>query len=189
MKRALHMISVLTVTAAVVGGLLAFVYAATWPKIQRNERLQLEQAVHEVLPGAVVFEEEAIGDLAVFRGYADSAKTTVVGVAVRAQGTGFQDVIRLMIGFDEGLGRVRGLRVLKQMETPGLGAKITENEFLRQFEDLTLAPKVAVVKGGTGDKPTGRVQAITGATISSKAVESIVNRALETVRQAQGGGS
>ncbi|MCU0612839.1 MAG: RnfABCDGE type electron transport complex subunit G [Candidatus Eisenbacteria bacterium] len=189
MKRALHMITVLTLTSGITGALLAFVYAGTWPKIQQNERAQLERAVYQVLPGAVAFEEQAMGDISLFRGFSDSTKSHIVGIAVRAQGTGFQDVIRVMAGFDQTCGRMFGLRVLKQVETPGLGAKIAEEEFLRQFEDLVLSPKIAVVKAGALDKSTGRVQAITGATISSKAVESIINKALDTVRQGQGGGT
>jgi len=185
-KRALHMIVVLTLTSGITGALLAFVYAGTWPRIQQNERARLERAVYQVLPGAAIFEEEAVGDLSVFRGYSDSAKSAMVGVAVRAEGTGFQDVIRVMAGFDQTYGTMLGLRVLKQVETPGLGAKIAEAEFLSQFDSLALSPDIAVVKGGALDKSTGRVQAITGATISSKAVESIINKALDTVRQRGG---
>jgi len=187
MRRALHMIVVLTLTSGITGALLAFVYAGTWPKIQQNERAALERAVYQVIPGAIAFEEEAVGDISLFRGYGDSAKSVMVGVAVRAEGTGFQDIIRVMAGFDQTYETMLGLRVLKQVETPGLGAKVAETDFLSQFENLTLSPKIAVVKGGALDKSTGRVQAITGATISSKAVESIINRALDTVRQ--GGGT
>lgn len=182
MKRAVHMIVVLTLTAAVVGTLLAFVFAATWPTIQRNEQTDLERAVYQVLPGARRFDESASGDFALYRGYDES--DAIVGIAVRARGIGFQDVISLMAGFNAECGAMLGLRILKQVETPGLGAKIDGNEFLNQFQGLTLAPKVAVVKGGSLDRATGRVEAITGATISSKAVETIVNNALDAARRA-----
>ncbi|MBN1424008.1 FMN-binding protein [Candidatus Fermentibacteria bacterium] len=184
MKRALHMIVVLTLTAAIIGSLLAFVFAATWPTIQRNERAELERAVYRVLPGAQRFEEAASGDFSLYRGYDEN--DALVGIAVRAQGTGFQDVISLMAGFSADCDTVLGLRVLKQLETPGLGAKIDGEEFLNQFQGLALAPKVAVVKGGILDRATGRVEAITGATISSKAVEGIVNNALDAARKAGG---
>lgn len=184
MKRALHMIAVLTLTTSIVGSLLAFVFALTWPAIQRNEQAELERAVYKVLPGATRFEERTSGDFALYRGFDEGDR--VVGIAVRAQGTGFQDVVRVMAGFSPDCSTMLGLRILKQVETPGLGAKIATDDFLNQFEGLALTPKVAVVKGGALDRATGRVQAITGATISSKAVEAIVNSAADAARKAGG---
>lgn len=146
--------------------------------------MDLERAVYQVLPGATKFEEQVLGDMALYRGF--NERDSLVGIAVRAQGTGFQDVIRVMAGFDPQATVMFGLRILKQVETPGLGAKIAEQEFLSQFEGLCLTPRIAVIRGGSSDKPSGRVQAITGATISSKAVEAIVNNAADAVRKAGG---
>lgn len=184
MNRAVKMIVVLTLISGIVGSLLALVYAATWPKILENERKQLEQAVYEVLPGATRFEEETSEERTLFRGFDEQDQP--VGIAMKAQGTGFQGIISLIGGFTTDFNNMLGLKVLNQVETPGLGAKIVEDAFQEQFQGLVLTNRIAVVKGIPAAKEKGEIQAITGATISTDAVKNILNSALAGVSQAGG---
>lgn len=184
MNRALKMVIVLTLISGIVGSLLALVYAATWPKILENERKALERAIYEVIPGATRFEEETVGAATLFKGFDES--DLQIGVAMKAQGTGFQGIITLMGGFSSDFQSMLGLKVLNQVETPGLGAKIAEAEFQDQFKGLSLADDIAVIKGNVADNTKGEIQAITGATISSDAVKSILNAALAGVSEKGG---
>ncbi len=184
MSRAARMIVVLTLISGIVGGLLALVYAATWPKIQENERKQLEAAVYQVLPGAQKFEESKAGEYTLYKGL-DEAENTI-GIAFKAEGTGFQGIVKLMVGFSEDFGKMLGLQVLSQVETPGLGAKIVDASFKDQFQNLVIGERIAVVKGIEADKNKGEIQAITGATISSDAVSNILSSALAEIRRAGG---
>ncbi len=175
--------------------LLAVVYILTLPIVQKNQALYLQQAVLMVLPGArqqqafvvdaaggVQAYDDVGGSNIVYAGYDDGGE--LVGLALVAEGRGYQDTIRLIFGYDPRSQQVIGMRVLASKETPGLGDKIeTEEHFLKNFEalDVTLdgltgrlRHSVVAVKQGQKTEPW-QVDGITGATISSKAIASIMN--------------
>lgn len=182
---------VLTLAAAGLFSGLAIVgaYRLTLPTIQANQAEALRRAVFQVLPGAERMErlvwqmENETGRLvpasgttgsepSVYAGY--TADGRFVGYAVPASGAGFQDTIRLLYGYDPERDRIVGMEVLESRETPGLGDRIYKDEaFVGRFRDLAVQPRVELVK----EAPTAphQVDAITGATISSKAVVDIVN--------------
>jgi electron transport complex protein RnfG len=100
-------------------------------------------------------------------------------VAIKAAAAGFQDVISLIYGFDPTSGSLTGMKILSSKETPGLGDKIEKDHaFVAQF-DAVATPLVAV-KRTTG--APGEIDAITGATISSRAVVRIINESLARLR-------
>ena len=182
---------VLTLAAAGLFSGLAIVgaYRLTLPTIQANQAEALRRAVFQVLPGAERMErlvwsaEGEAGRLvpaagttgdepSVYGGF--TADGRFVGYAVPAAGAGFQDTIRLLYGYDPERDRIVGMEVLESRETPGLGDRIYKDEvFVGRFRDLAVAPRVELVK----EEPTApnQVDAITGATISSRAVVDIVN--------------
>ena len=104
---------------------------------------------------------------------------SLVGQAVMAQATGYGGAIDILIGLEPDQ-RLRGIRVISQSETPGLGAKIVEADFLEQFAGMTLGD-LALRKNG------GSVDAITGATISTSAVIDGVRRGILEL-STEGGG-
>jgi electron transport complex protein RnfG len=176
-------------TAGFCSGLaLVGIFLATAPRIERNRAEALEAAIYRVLPGAqtrkafVVREGtltpfEMPGNAlpqeeAVYAGY--DAEGTPIGFAIPAEGPGFQDIIKLIYGYDPSRRRVVGMEVLESKETPGLGDKIIKDlEFVGNFRDLAVDPQlVAVKKGRTHEN---EVDAISGATISSNAVVRIIN--------------
>lgn len=97
-----------------------------------------------------------------------------IGFAFEAEGGGFQDVIRLLYGFDPRARRIVGMRILESRETPGLGDKIYKDpKFVHGFDALAVDPTIVLVKGPGAGNPN-EVHAITGATISSRAVVEIL---------------
>ncbi|MEW8139698.1 MAG: FMN-binding protein, partial [Candidatus Thiodiazotropha endolucinida] len=92
-------------------------------------------------------------------------------------GPGFQDTIRLLYGYQPKQRKVVGMEILESRETPGLGDKIYKDaEFVSNFDALSVEPEIVTVKRGAKAAPN-EVDAITGATISSKAVVRIINQA------------
>lgn len=103
----------------------------------------------------------------------------MVGHVVKADGQGYADKIELLVGLDAQGKTITGLFVLDQKETPGLGAKILEDGWRGQFKDKSTDNTLSVIKGGgAGDD---QIDAISGATISSRSVTGIVNTAVANV--------
>ena len=183
------MIRTLVVVSAVSGLLIVLVFQWTLPAIKANHARALQAAVFEVLPGVSrveTFRLQDDGTLAhlasederafkVYAGYTDAGK--LVGVAIPAQGQGYQDVIKVIYGYDPAKQAIVGMKVLESKETPGLGDKIGKDpEFLGNFNTLDVAlagdglrNAIQVVKHGAKQQPW-QIDAITGATISSKAI-------------------
>ncbi len=178
----LRLMLVLTLICAVSGGFLALVDRATAPRIQARAEQAVLQSLAFCLPGADEFQEVEAGPLlarmnadkevrAVFRGFAGGVPA---GVVVNLETRGYGGPVSLMVGITED-GRVARVKVLNHSETPGLGSKITEERFLEQ---------PALRRAGREYPPAltqdgGEVQAVAGATISSRAVVRGINRALE----------
>ena len=90
-------------------------------------------------------------------------------------GPGFQDTIALLYGYRPDEKNVVGMEILESRETPGLGDKIYKDAvFVSGFSALSVEPEIVAVKKGTKSRPN-EIDAITGATISSKAVVRIIN--------------
>ena len=85
---------------------------------------------------------------------------------------------------------IRGMEILEQEETPGLGARIEEKSFREQFKGKQIEKKIIVQIKGAATGPND-VSAITGATITSKTLEKIINEVsqpyLEAIRSLNNG--
>jgi electron transport complex protein RnfG len=182
------------------GLLIVSVFQVTRPIIEHNKAEALKKAIFHVLPdaststtyrlddagGFQVLEGEGIGEQLVYAGYDDQQE--LVGLAVQAQGMGYQDVIGLIYGYSFAEDAIVGIQVLESKETPGLGDKIeTDPAFLQNFERLDvslvddlseLANPIVPVKHGEKTHPW-EVDGITGATISSVAIADILNRSAQ----------
>ena len=129
----------------------------------------------------LLLEGKADNAQLVYAGYDDVQE--LIGVAVEAQGMGYQDVIRVLYAYSFADEAIVGLRVLESKETPGLGDKIEKDpDFLANFERLDvrvtgdgsgIAHPIVAVKEGQKDQPW-QVDGITGATISSVAIADIL---------------
>jgi len=103
--------------------------------------------------------------------YKDSEKA---GYAFKASGSGYGGNIDILVGLDNSFG-IKGISILSQTETPGVGTKITESSFTDQFKGLSLSDIALKSEGG-------KIDAITGATISSRAVvDAIQEKMVEII--------
>lgn len=179
-----NMFFVLTAIALISAAALAFTYGQTKPILDEQARQRQIQAVTNVVPGDFDNEptEEAI-TVDGFEGieiYPATAGGDRIGTAVRTfSSDGYGGNVTLMVGFDPD-GAITGTTVLSHTETPGLGAKMTEAEFQEQFNGMTVGSGIQVRKDG------GEIDAITAATISSRAFCNAINRAWEAVQAAGG---
>lgn len=181
----------LLVICAAAGAALALVKSATDAPIQQARNAQQENAIREVLPEfdelqtekkaletpsvQSAFHKEAGADSLVLHHAFKNGEP--VGTAVETfTNKGFGGEIRMMVGFLTD-GSIYRTCVLSHTETPGLGSKMTDPVFYSQFEGKNPAQFRLSVKKDGGD-----VQAITAATISSRAFCDALNTAYSTVK-------
>lgn len=195
MRGVLHILATLMVVGALSGSVLALVSGWAQPIIDENETKSKLAAVMEVVPGGAAsrpLAEARPGAPADLDAYeVQDAAGQTLGWAVVGVGTGFADKIRLIVGLSPDLDHTVGLKVLKDAETPGLGTEIRAGAFPDQFYGRAgrAAPSLGaaelkVVKAVPA--APHEVQAITGATISSKAVVAIINENVRRLRAALG---
>ncbi len=184
MKTIISMLLTLSLIGIVAGGGLAKVNAWAEPLIAANKKAETERAIFLVQSVGKSYELVPNLKFTLYRVF-DEAKQPI-GYSLPWEGNGFQGKIGLMIGLSVDLTTITSIEILEQVETPGLGTKVTEDPFRKQFSGMKAEPRVEWVKGAPPTKPT-EIQTITGATISSKAVVAIVNDGLATVRTAMGG--
>ena len=182
----LRLVLTLAIAGLVSGVAIIGIYETTLPTITANKARELREAVFKVLPGvtrmqALVYRdgrimavpEPAKDEPVVYGGYDEQGD--FVGYAMPGAGPGFQDTIALLYGYLPREKQVVGMEILESRETPGLGDKIYKDaHFVAEFSALAVEPEIVAVKKGTGTAPN-QVDAITGATISSKAVVRIIN--------------
>ncbi|MEJ2255453.1 MAG: FMN-binding protein [Woeseiaceae bacterium] len=187
-----RLVATLAVAGAVAGLLIVLVNLHTKPIIDKYRAEQLRLAVYEVLPGAARYETLYLVDGALSTTVPDGAKAADfrqayvgygengerIGVASSRGESGFQDIVLVIFGFKPESGVLLGMKVLESKETPGLGDKIFKDQaFVDQFFDRPQTP-LSAIKAGSGKGLPGEIDAITGATISSKAVVSIINNGI-----------
>ena len=176
LKKALHLGGTLFAVTAVTGLILGFVQYGTQNAIKRVEMEAQNAAFRVVMPDAKNFEEivpEADEFVSEVRRGDDA--TGLVGWCMTVNSKGYGGIINFIVGIMKD-GSVKAINILNHSETPGLGAKSTEPEFYEQFNDKTSTP-LKVVKGNA-ENPD-EISAISGATITSNAVTSGVNGAVE----------
>lgn len=166
---------------AIAALFLAGTNEITAPIIAKRNEVANNQARIDVLPGAKEFkkiESDKYKDAGastvteVFEGDASGKK---VGYTIKSTPSGYGGPIELTIGISED-GKITGVNVGNSNETPGLGAKAKELAFNGQYKGKE-AKALEVIKAGN---PTGnQIKAISGATITSKAVTSGVNDAIK----------
>jgi electron transport complex protein RnfG len=173
------MLLTLTVIGALCGGFLAQVSNWAAPHIERHLQEATRLAIATVHPTGSRSEKVATDALELYRIF--DKDNEPVGYAMTITGSGFSDKITLMVGVSEDLESISGIEIVKQTDTPGLGAKIVEPEFKDKFKNLRTTPAIECTKN---ENPgPNEIQAITAATITSKAVVDIVNAHLDILKQ------
>ncbi|MFA5411386.1 MAG: RnfABCDGE type electron transport complex subunit G [Candidatus Omnitrophota bacterium] len=168
MKDLLHYGFILALICAVASSLLAGVNYFAKDRIIAQAQAEENAVLEEIFPQAANFaatksEEEVL----YYKAYDKNNK--FIGVAFKASGKGYTGAIETMVGMDAA-GNISEIKILSQTETPGLGSRITKEPFTGQFKNLN-------------PKELERVEAITGATISSRAVIDSVRKKAEEIQE------
>jgi electron transport complex protein RnfG len=162
----------LTIVVTVCVSLLTYVDSITRDKIQAQEDEAIKVMLTEMFPemSRYDFKDD------IYTVYSDASK---LGYAFLAIGKGYGGDINILVGLTDET-TVKGIKIVSQEETPGLGTRITEPFFTDQFAGLDIS-EVALSRDG------GKIDAITSSTISSSAVvEAVKNTALEKVGKLTG---
>ena len=157
---------------ALVAAALAAVNAVTQPRIQSAREAKTQAAIEAVLPGG----GEEIRDFPDPTGTVKAVYGSHTGYAIQVEPSGFGGPIIMMVGVSKE-GTVLGISIVAQTETAGLGAVCGAGTSAgQQFRDQFAGQSGALAVNKDG----GSIDAITGATITSRAVTAGVNTALKT---------
>ncbi|MDD5945476.1 MAG: RnfABCDGE type electron transport complex subunit G [Clostridia bacterium] len=185
MKQITKPMIILGVICIVCAGLLGIVESVTREPIRIQNEATANAGMQKVAPDAASFEaveleegENVDGIEVASVNKALDASGAAIGYVVEVLPSGFGGTIDLMVGVDLD-GAVTGISVLSLSESPGLGARATEDWFQDQFVGMT--SPVAVQKDG------GQVESITSATITSRAVSNGVTAAIDWAVDYAGG--
>lgn len=197
MKRALKSVAFMFCITLLFASMVSGVRELSRESIARNQKLKLQRIILGVLkitPAAgandralvKLFRERVrpvhYGGRQVYVGYEPDGRT-VRGYAFKVGGPGLWGPIYGMAAVGPQGRKLMGLAFYKHSETPGLGGRISEKWFQEQFSGLELLPAggrgkiFRLLPAGSGQAP-GELDAITGATQTSKAVENFLNRQL-----------
>ena len=182
MKSALRILIFVIVMGTVSGGLLFGINSLTAKRIAQNEELKLKSAVLDVLE--IPYRPENVLEL-----FDENVKILEKGdslfyasvdgtTAFKFKGPGLWGTIEGILSINSDLKTIRVLRILHQEETPGLGGRIAEPEYLKGFRNKEIIPKISFVPSGKA-KANNEVDAITGATGSSRALERLLNETIQ----------
>ena len=180
----INMVITLLVVTAISSASLGFMYQLTKEPKAAAEKAKQNFAIKAVLPeydndpSVEAYEIESHDGGEQLTCYPASKNGELTGIAVKSWTMkGFSGLIRLMVGFDK-TGNIINISVLEQKETPGLGTKMADVEFKDQYNGKHPGViKLAVKKDG------GTIDAITAATISSRAFSDAVDRAYRSLEK------
>lgn len=197
--------AILTVVCLLNGLALGYVYDTTRAAIEKSAAATLAASLKRVVPGAESFSGKKTaslpdgGSVEYYEGYAPGG--AVAGYALSAQKQGYQSLLKVLVGIDAA-GTIRGVKVLEQAETPGLGARVDEVAargtlwgriaglfgrtraadegpaepwFQEQYKGLAPGELKLLRAGQSG----GGVHAVTGATVTSRALTDAVRESIE----------
>ena len=180
MKSRIWMIGLLVIMAIVCSSALSFVNYKTAPIIQKNREITQMRRVFEVF-GIPYDSNNSDGIIEQYKQHIEEHEEQELHlfyekendvIAVSFSGGGFQGLISLIVALDGDT--ISGFKIVSQKETPGLGARITEESFQNSFIGKRVSEGISMRKlGEAGDE---EFNAITGATETSRALERILNR-------------
>ncbi len=172
----------LLLICVVATALLALTNSVTAARIAETERENALASRRTVMPDAADFGEEKTYDTLTYCEALDAGGSTI-GRVFTAAAKGYGGTVSVMVGIGAD-GKITGIEILSHSETPGLGANSTKPAFKSRF--VGKSGTLTVSKTSNDGE---NVQAITAATITSKAVTSAVNAALAADRALEGGAS
>ncbi len=188
MKNKLTILYIMVAVSTASALLLTAVNELSRDVIMRNQERKLKSAVLDVLDISydgknpessfntnVIIKK--IGDETIYLSKGQTVEDkSIDGIALILKGPGFWGPISMIIGINPGDFSIKGIEILEEQETPGLGARIEEAEFRDQFKGKYFNKKIVIQIKGKAPGPND-VSAITGASLTSKSFENIINKA------------
>ncbi|MHC4685403.1 MAG: FMN-binding protein [Planctomycetota bacterium] len=183
MKEKLSMILFVLILGSVLSTALVSVNAYTAPLIEKNKVKKLRMSILKAL-GIAHFEDK------VDEAFSDNVATKTLGqrefyvaetsgdIAFEIYGSGLWGPIHGIVALLADLKTIKGITIIHQEETPGLGGRIAETDFLDRFKAKKVFPRLIIQPPGKA-VAENEVDGITGATLSCKAFEAILNSEIE----------
>ncbi len=196
MTNGAQMIRLLGAVSLVCGLAIVATQRGTLARIRHNQETIMRESVARLLPGIrkqIIYGIEPSGQLTIltgleaggprfFAGY--DADGNFLGVVIEASERGYADVISAMYAYSPDTQSITGFQVIDMKETPGLGNKIgSDPEFLDNFKRLDATHPISTVKHGAKKNPW-EIDAISGATISSRAVGRMLDKSVAEITPA-----
>ena len=189
MKHRFWTVLFLVIVVCLSTGMLTTVYFHTDPMVRKNESIKVQRSVLKIFN--IPYEESDIEE--VFKVSVDTQtledkifyKSCSGNIAFEINGSGFWGNISVLIALKPDLETISGLKILENVETPGLGGRITEDWFQDQFKGKKLIPELKIVPHGKA-MGLNEVEAITGATQTSRYFERIINNNMKEFRRKMG---
>ena len=158
----------------------ALVAVDTWTS-PRIEKYLLEKKRKKVLESLVIpYEKDTIEQVFTSNVTSEEIDGKTVyksedgNLAFEFNGAGSQGAIRGVIALSSDLEALKGITIIQQAETPGLGSRVLEAEYLSNFQGKKVVPELLIVPAGTASADN-EIDAITGATLTCDALEKIIN--------------
>jgi len=166
-SKRLYSVVFLTLVVLISVSLLLWINSFTSVVVEAQNDAKIKSILESIFPDLTEFEES--GEIfIVYEG------DNIAGYTFIAAGSGYGGPIDILVGMNPDY-TLRDIEVLSHTETPGLGNKIIEEPFTEQFVGLRV-DEIVLSRDG------GKIDAITGATISSRAVtEAIQDRMIEVI--------
>ncbi|MGI6083865.1 MAG: RnfABCDGE type electron transport complex subunit G [Acetivibrionales bacterium] len=185
---------ILFLVCAFITGALAYVNGVTKPIIDENARIAEQENLKNVYIDADSFQDPQTADLLKSEGidisntieklYIAQKEGESIGYVVAVSSSGYGGKIKMLVGIDNDF-NIKGVSLTSHQETPGLGAKASEPNFTDQFLGKAPEKTFNVVKRVPNDE--NEIQAITAATVTSKAVTRGIDDAVALIRIMAGG--
>lgn len=207
-----RMIIVLTAIAAVAGGLLALVNEVTKATIEANAKARLRSSIlvaaglytaEELFPAEGLaklsparvdqyfkehIQEIKTDSFTYWKIYKDRIGGELIAYVIRIAGSGFQGLVAMQVALKPDLSEIIRAHVVpfEIGETPGLGFRMTEEQFWSQFKEMKTEPPIEFVKfrDPNAPKAPNQFDAITGATYTSTTVRDLLNQAIANLKKA-----
>jgi Na+-translocating ferredoxin:NAD+ oxidoreductase subunit G len=184
---------VLLLVCAIAAALLGYTNEITYEKIQEQLVKTSDEARKTVLPDADAFEKLDDSTFSTIKSnakynfitevYTAKAGGNIIGYAVKVAPKGYAGAVEVVVGITAD-GTLRGIKVGNNNETPGLGKNAATPKFQGQFSGKAWGNPINVIKSGT--PKDNEIAALSGATITSRAIADGVNQALEAAKELSG---
>lgn len=179
MKDKILIIVFVLILGAFSAGVLTSMNYYTKQKVEKNNEIKIKSSILDAF--SLEYSKDDVENI-----FNNNVKITTKSgityyssltneVAFEFSGSGLWGPISGIIALKEDLETIMGITIIHQEETPGLGGVIATKEYLDKFKNKKIIPKINIITAGKGTSNDNEVDAITGATMTSRAFAELLN--------------